>query len=187
MPSSSERVAVTVAGTPSVYRIVVASATPSPLGLTLAGWAATADSVSAVPPPAVIEPVAGRRVGPARIGHADGPRDRGGQPAREANPAGRWCGHGPVELRQARERDRAREQVQLAVDDRSWAAREADVPVARDRPEEHGDPGRKARIAARGHEEQRQRVDVGDVEPPGEEAHQRAPGLGGEGGQVVVA
>ena len=93
---------------------------------------------------------------------------------------------GRVELGQACDGDRPGEQVQLAVHHRAGAAREADVAVPRDRPQEDRDSGGIARVPARGHRERLERVDVGDVQPPRQQADESAARCRAQRDRVVV-
>ena len=72
-PVASRRVAVTVAGTLSVYETVATSSTPSPLGLMTGGWTVTPVSFKAGGFPPIV-PVAGRTVVPAEIAQKYLPR-----------------------------------------------------------------------------------------------------------------
>ena len=133
------------------------------------------------------EPAARRDLRSERVRHVHGPRNRRAEPAGEAHAAGRCHRRRRVELGQPGQRDSPGQLAQLGVERRARAAREADVPVTRNRPQQHRNARREAGIAAGRHAQQRQRVDVCDVEAPGEQPDERAARGSGRGRRVVVA
>src|SRR3954470_9930564 len=92
-----------------------------------------------------------------------------------------------IDLRPAESGDVAGDRGQLRVQRVARAIGEVRVAMARDRTQQHGDAGRKARVAARCPLERRERVDVCKVELPREKLLERALRRGRQCGRAVVA
>ena len=125
---------------------------------------------------------------PDDVVDVDRPRQRRREPGAEAHQAGDRAGdERRIELRQAGLRDLAADAREQVVERRARAVREAGVAVAGDGAEEDGQPRREARVAAGDERLGRRRVDMREIEPPGEQLRERRAGVRRHRQRAVLA
>ena len=116
----------------------------------------------------------GCKLGAERVRDAHAPRQRprhaGAKPYESSQAA---CNVGLVQLRQAERLRLAGESAQLGVEPVSRARCEPRVAMPRHCAQEHGNASSEAFAPAGDERERRQRIDVGEIETPGEEARER--------------